>query len=84
MSPLGKLTFALIGFKLFGADGLFAGLFFGHLLVDKTYVIRKIEGYMSHWDDVIRIKLPFKYYRYYIGLRAFGCCAYRCFTFCKK
>lgn len=65
MSPLGKLTFALIGFKLFGADGLFAGLFFGHLLVDKTYVIRKIEGYISHWDDVIRIKLPFKYYRYY-------------------
>ena len=65
MSPLGKLTFGLIGLKLFGADGMLLGIFLGHMLVDKTYIIRFIERQISYWDDVIRIKLPYKYYRYY-------------------
>lgn len=65
MSPLGKLTFALIGAGIFGVDGLLIGLFLGHIFVDKTYIIRKIEHQISHWDDLIRIKLPYKYYRYY-------------------
>ena len=62
MSPLGKLTFALIGLKLFGIDGLLFGLFIGHMFIDKTYVIRNIEKYLNHLDDIIRIKLPYKYY----------------------
>lgn len=65
MSPLGKLTLALIGFKLFGLDGLFVGLFVGHMFIDKTYVIRNIEKQINHLDDIIRIKLPYKYYKYY-------------------
>ena len=65
MSPLGKLTLALFGLKLFGADGFFIGLFLGHMFIDKTYAIRKIEKYISHLDDIIRVKLPYKYYRYY-------------------
>ena len=65
MSPLGKLTLALIGVRFFGLNGLLIGLFFGHMLVDKTFIIRKIERMLSHADDVIRLKLPYKYYRYY-------------------
>ncbi len=65
MSPLGKLTFALIGLRFLGIDGLLCGLFLGHMLVDKTYLIRKIEAFINHIDDQIRIKLPYKYYRYY-------------------
>ena len=65
MSPLGKLTLAMLGLKFFGADGLFLGLFLGHILIDKTFLIRWLENYLSHLDDVIRIKLPYKYYRYY-------------------
>ena len=65
MSPLGKLTIALIGMRLFGLDGLLIGLFLGHMFIDKTYIIRYIEKQISHLDDIIRIKLPYKYYRYY-------------------
>ena len=65
MSPLGKLTLALIGFKLFGIDGLLLGLFLGHMFIDKTYVIRNIEKQINSLDDIIRIKLPYKYYKYY-------------------
>ncbi len=65
MSPLGKLTLSLIGLRLFGADGFFVGLFLGHMLIDKTYIIRNIEKQLSYLDDIIRIKLPYKYYRYY-------------------
>ena len=35
MSPLGKLTLALIGFKLFGLDGLLSGLFWDICLLIK-------------------------------------------------
>ncbi|MBE6454349.1 MAG: hypothetical protein E7004_02190 [Alphaproteobacteria bacterium] len=65
MSPLGKLTLALIGLRLFGLNGLLVGLFLGHMLIDKTYVIRNIEKQINHLDDIIRIKLPYKYYKYY-------------------
>ena len=61
MSPLGKLTLALIGFKLFGLDGLLVGLFLGHMFIDKTYIIRNIEKQINSLDDIIRIKLPYKY-----------------------
>ena len=65
MSPLGKLTLALLGLKFFGADGLFCGLFLGHMLIDKTFIIRHLENALEKLDDIIRIKLPYKYYRYY-------------------
>ncbi len=65
MSPLGKLTLALLGLRLFGANGFFIGLFLGHLLIDKTFVIRRIENEINLLDDIIRVKLPYKYYRYY-------------------
>ncbi len=65
MSPLGKLTLALVGLRFWGADGFFCGLFLGHMLIDKTYAIRKLEQQISRFDDYIRVKLPYKYYRYY-------------------
>ena len=65
MSPLGKLTLGLIGLRFFGLNGLLAGLFLGHMLIDKTYFIRKIELLINKADDAIRVKLPYKYYRYY-------------------
>ncbi len=65
MSPLGKLTLALIGLRFFGLNGLLIGLFLGHMLIDKTYIIRKIERMINRADDAIRVKLPYKYYRYY-------------------
>ncbi len=65
MSPLGKLTLALLGLRLFGADGFFSGLFLGHILIDKTFIIRKIENEINRLDDIIRVRLPYKYYRYY-------------------
>ena len=60
MSPLGKLTLALIGVRFLGLNGLLLGLFFGHMLVDKTLIIRRIEEKLNQIDDVIRVKLPYK------------------------
>ena len=65
MSPLGKLTLAIIGLRLFGADGFFAGMFLGHFLIDRTHLIVSLERRLSIIDDNIRLMLPYKYYRYY-------------------
>ena len=65
MSPLGKLTLALIGLRLFGAEGFFAGMFLGHMLIDRTHLIVSLERRLSIIDDNIRLMLPYKYYRYY-------------------
>lgn len=65
MSPLGKLTLSLFGLKILGFDGFLVGLFLGHMLIDKTYIVRNIEKQLNHLDDIIRIKLPYKYYKYY-------------------
>ena len=65
MSPLGKFTLALIGLRLFGAEGFFVGMFLGHMLIDKTHLIVSLERRLSIIDDNIRIMLPYKYYRYY-------------------
>ncbi len=65
MSPLGKLTLALIGLRLFGAEGFFAGMFLGHLLIDRTHLIVSLERRLSIIDDNIRLMLPYRYYRYY-------------------
>lgn len=65
MSPLGKFTLALLGFRFFGAAGLFWGLFLGHILIDRTKLIRLLEKQLSIIDDNIRLLLPYKYYRFY-------------------
>ena len=65
MSPLGTFTLSLFGLKILGFDGFLVGLFLGHMLIDKTYIVRNIEKQLNHLDDIIRIKLPYKYYKYY-------------------
>ncbi len=65
MSPLGKFTLALLGLRLFGAVGFFWGLFLGHILVDRTKLIKILEKQLNIIDDNIRLFLPYKYYRYY-------------------
>lgn len=65
MSPIGKFTFALLGLRFFGAEGFFVGLFLGHMLIDRTVVICKLEQIVSTLDDNIRLMLPYKVYRYY-------------------
>ena len=65
MSPLGKFTLALLGLRIFGASGFFWGLFLGHILIDRTKIIKNLEKQLSIVDDNIRLLLPYKYYRYY-------------------
>lgn len=65
MSPLGKFTLALLGLRFFGANGFFFGLFLGHILIDRTKVIKNLEKQLNIIDDNIRLFLPYKYYRYY-------------------
>lgn len=65
MSPLGKFTLALLGLRFFGAEGFFVGIWLGHMLVDRTLVIKKLEKYLSMVDDNIRLVLPYKFYHYY-------------------
>lgn len=65
MSPLGKLTLAIIGLRFFGASGFFVGMFLGHIFIDRTVVIKYISRKLNDLDDNIRIMLPYKYYHYY-------------------
>lgn len=65
MSPLGKLTLALIGLRCFGAAGFFIGMWLGHMLIDRTLVIKALERYLNMADDNIRLMLPYRFYRYY-------------------
>lgn len=65
MFPIGKLTLAVLGLRFFGADGFLWGMFFGHMLVDRTLIRKKIKQYISTIDDYIRLYLPYKYYKYY-------------------
>ena len=65
MSPLGKFTFAVIGLRFFGASGFFVGMLLGHLLIDRTVIIKQIERGLHAVDDNIRILLPYRWYRYY-------------------
>jgi len=65
MSPLGKFILALVGLRLCGANGFLWGMLIGHLLVDKTSIISKIESAMNQLDDNIRLMLPYNVSRYY-------------------
>ena len=65
MSPLGKFFLAIVGLRVFGANGFLWGMLLGHLLIDKTRVITKIESLMNQIDDNIRLMLPYNVSRYY-------------------
>lgn len=65
MSPFGKFCLAVLGLRILGAEGFFVGLVLGHLLVDRTVLIKKFKAALSAFDDNIRIMLPYKYYRNY-------------------
>lgn len=65
MKPLGKLTLAVIGLRLFGAVGFFWGMFLGHVLIDRTIINKQIAQKLSELDDNIRIMLPYRFYKYY-------------------
>lgn len=65
MSPLGKFTLALLGLRFFGAAGFFWGLFLGHVIIDRTFIIKKIENQLTAVDDNIRLMLPYTLSRYY-------------------
>ena len=59
MSPLGKFTLAVLGLRLAGANGFLWGMLLGHLFIDNTGVIHKIESAVSQVDDNIRLMLPY-------------------------
>ncbi len=65
MTPLGKLTFAVIGLRLFGGAGFLWGMFLGHILIDRSLVKTYIKTRLNQLDDTIRLMLPFRFYRYY-------------------
>ena len=65
MSPLGKFILAVIGLRLLGANGFLWGMLIGHLFIDKTRVISKIESALGQLDDNIRLLLPYNISRYY-------------------
>lgn len=65
MIILGKLTFAILGLSFFGIYGFFWGLCIGHLLVDRTIIIKFISNKLLQWDDDLRLLLPYKYYSFY-------------------
>lgn len=65
MTPLGKLTLAIIGLRLFGAVGFLWGMFLGHVLIDRSLVKNIIKQKLSQLDDTIRLMLPFRLYHYY-------------------
>ena len=65
MTPLGKLTLAIIGLRFFGALGFFWGMFLGHILIDRTLVKTFLKQKLNQIDDNIRLMLPFHLYRYY-------------------
>lgn len=65
MSPLGKFTLAVIGLRLWGADGFFIGMLLGHFAIDRTHLIVSLQRRLGIIDDNIRLLLPYKYYHYY-------------------
>lgn len=65
MKPFGKLTFAVIGLRLFGAAGFFFGMLLGHIFIDRTILNKIMAAKLSELDDNIRLMLPYRYYKYY-------------------
>lgn len=65
MFLLGKLTFAIIGLKLFGFLGFMWGFCLGHLFIDRTVVSKYISSALNTMDDNIRLILPYNSYSFY-------------------
>ena len=65
MTPIGKLTLAIIGLRLFGATGFLWGMLLGHILIDRSLVKKIIKKRLNELDDNIRLMLPYRLYRVY-------------------
>ena len=65
MTPIGKLTLAIIGLRLFGATGFLWGMLLGHIVVDRSLVKKFIKSKLSELDDNIRLMLPYRLYCVY-------------------
>lgn len=65
MTPIGKLTLAIIGLRLFGANGFLWGMLLGHIIIDRSLVKKIIKTRLSELDDNIRLLLPYKLYCIY-------------------
>lgn len=65
MTPIGKLTLAIIGLRLFGATGFLWGMLLGHIIIDRSLVKTFIKSRLSAIDDNIRLMLPYRLYRVY-------------------
>ncbi|MDR1694768.1 MAG: TerB family tellurite resistance protein [Lactobacillaceae bacterium] len=44
---------------------MFWGLCLGHLLVDRTIIIKYLYNKLSEWDDDVRLLMPYRFYRFY-------------------
>ena len=62
MTPIGKIVFSLIGLKLFGALGLFWGMFLGHVLIDRSILNQIIKKKVSYFNDSLRLMIPYRFY----------------------
>jgi len=65
MTPIGKLTLAIIGLRLFGANGFLWGMLLGHIIIDRSLVKKIIKSRLSELDDSIRLMLPYRLYCIY-------------------
>ncbi len=61
----GKLIFALLGLFFFGFKGMLIGATIGHILVDRSIIIKILNKKLSQLDDYIRMLLPYKSYLFY-------------------
>lgn len=65
MTPVGKLTLAVLGFRWFGLNGLLWGMLLGHIIIDRSLVKQYIKSRLSKLDDTIRLMLPYRLYCVY-------------------
>ena len=72
MTPIGKLTFAIIGLRYFGAIGFLWGMLLGHIIIDRSLVKKFIKTKLSELDDNIRLMLSYRLYRVYNQIHDHG------------
>lgn len=65
MTPIGKLTLAVLGLRWFGLNGFLWGMLLGHIIIDRSLVKKFIKQKLSAFDDSIRLILPYKLYCIY-------------------
>lgn len=65
MTPIGKLTLAIIGLRLFGGIGFLWGMLLGHIIIDRSLVKKYIKTKLNELDDNIRLMLPYRLYCVY-------------------